>query len=78
MITSLRFKDLLSLLLGIGFSLFSLELIARILPATAIVGLEKPIKCENILDINLNCLHRREKNVSFRVTKGKFPFEVDA
>lgn len=70
---------LISIFIGFSGAFFVLEIFARILPAANIIGLEKPIRCEDLNYINQDCLHRRRKKISFRYTKGKYPpFEIDA
>ena len=46
-----------------------LEIFARILPAANIVGIEKPIKCNDINNVDLDSLHRRGQKISFRFSK---------
>ena len=77
--SNLKIKNVISIFLGIGFSILTLEFLTRILPATDSFALETPIECSDINKLNLNCFHRRQRNISGRFTKGKFPpFEINA
>ena len=73
-----NFIYFLNIIFGFGLSIFTLELIARFLPASDLLPLESPIICDDLSNIDLKCLHRRPKFISGRITKGNLPpFELN-
>ena len=65
--------NLLALVFGSILSLISLEVFARLLPASDLISLETPIECEDLKKVDLKCLPRRKPGSQGVYTLGSLP-----
>ena len=68
-----RQGDLIALFIGIGGSFLSLEVLARLIPASAYFPVQSPIECEDLNRPNIKCFVRRFPNQKGRYTRGVLP-----
>ena len=67
------FEIFFSISFGTFLSFILLEVYGRILPASDVFPLEKPIECEYNKKLTINCFPRRKANKKFLKTIGKVP-----
>ena len=65
--------NLIALVFGSILSLISLEVFARLLPASDLISLETPIECEDLKKVDLKCLPRRKPGSQGVYTLGSLP-----